>query len=77
MNTVGNQNILIKINNLELKINNLESKIDVIINLLQQNSADCKKMSSHIDFIDGIYENVKTPMDFICNSINSKLIKNN
>jgi len=83
MNTIVNQNIYIKLNILETKINtidtkldNLETKLDNILKLLDSNSKDCKKMSSHIDFIDDIYTNVKAPMNYICNSINGKFIKN-
>ena len=43
---------------------------------IEDNSEDCKKMSSHIDFIDSIYENIKAPMNFICDSINSRFIEN-
>ena len=28
-------------------------------------------MSTHIDFIYGVYENIKAPMNYICNSINN------
>ena len=82
MNTIGNQNLYIKINILEHNINTIESKIDnietklnKILKLLEDNSEDCKKMSSHIDFIDSIYENIKAPMNFICDSINSRFIE--
>ena len=43
----------------------------MILELLKDNSKDCKKMSSHIDFIDNVYENVKAPLNFVCNSINN------
>ena len=76
MNIIGHQNILIKINILENKLNNIESKIDIILKLLQENKVDCEKMSLHIDFINKIYEKVRLPMDFICNNINNRLIKN-
>jgi hypothetical protein len=26
-------------------------------------------MSSHIDFVDNVYENVKNPLGFICNKV--------
>ena len=83
MNTIGNQNLYIKLNilekrieNLENKFDNLDNKLNKILKLLEDNSIDCKKMSSHIDFIDNIYENIKAPMNLICDSINGKLIKN-
>jgi len=27
-------------------------------------------MSSHIDFIDGVYDKLKLPIDYVCNKIN-------
>ena len=27
-------------------------------------------MSSHIDFVDKVYDTVKNPLDFICNKVN-------
>jgi peptidoglycan hydrolase CwlO-like protein len=84
MNTIGNQNIYIKLNildnklnNLDNKLNNLDNKLDKILELLEKNSKDCEKMSSHIDFIDNVYENVKAPMNYICDTMNSKFITNN
>jgi len=77
MNTIGNQNIYIKLNILEKKVNDLDNKLDKILSLLEKNSEDCKKMSSHIDFIDGVYENVKAPMNYICDTMNNRFIENN
>ena len=76
MNTIGNQNIYIKLNILEKKVNDLDNKLDKILSLLEKNTEDCKKMSSHIDFIDGVYENVKAPMNYICNTMNNRFIEN-
>ena len=83
MNTIGNQNIYIKLNILENKVNDLDVKLDKILSLLEKNredckkmSEDCKKMTSHIDFIDGVYENVKAPMNYICDTMNNRFIEN-
>ena len=76
MNTIGSQNIYIKLNILENKVNDLDLKLDKILSLLEKNSEDCKKMSSHIDFIDGVYENVKAPMNYICDTMNNRFIEN-
>jgi|TARA_B110000914_G_C15427490_1_gene429701 glycerol-3-phosphate responsive antiterminator len=76
MNTIGSQNIYIKLNILENKVNDLDVKLDKILSLLEKNSEDCKKMSSHIDFIDGVYENVKAPMNYICDTMNNRFIEN-
>ena len=81
MNTIGNQNLYIKYNMIEKRMENLEKKsIDIdkkcdrILELLEDNSKDCKKMSSHIDFIDNVYYNVRAPLNFVCDSINDKFI---
>ena len=76
MNTIGNQNIYIKLNILDNKLNNLDNKLDKILELLEKNSKDCEKMSSHIDFIDNVYENVKAPMNYICDTMNNRFIEN-
>mgnify|MGYP001169596520 CR=1 FL=1 len=36
---------------------------------------NCDKMGSHIDFIEKVYDTVKTPMYYICEKINSQLRK--
>ena len=66
--------IIFKLNLLEKKIDDLDSKMDIIIELLKDNNKDCKKMTNHINFINGIYENVKAPMNYICNSINKNIL---
>ena len=73
-----NSNIIFKYNMIDKRLQNLENdvkdinkKCDMILELLKDNSKDCKKMSSHIDFIDNVYENVKAPLNFVCNSINN------
>ena len=73
-----NSNIIFKYNTIDKRLQNLENdvkdinkKCDIILELLKDNSIDCKKMSSHIDFIDNVYENVKAPLNFVCNSINN------
>ena len=65
-----------KLTNLEKKCDDIDKKCDMILELLKDNSKDCKKMSSHIDFIDNVYENVKAPLNFVCNSINNNNLLN-
>ena len=57
------------------RIDLLEYKLDRILEILEKNTEDCKKMSSHIDFIETIYENVKNPLDYICDKV--KVISGN
>ena len=73
-----NSNIIFKYHTIEKRLTNLENEVkdinkkcDMILELLKDNSKDCKKMSSHIDFIDNVYENVKAPLNFVCNRINN------
>jgi hypothetical protein len=44
----------------------LEQKMDKILELLER---DCKKMSDHIDFVEHIYDSVKTPFYYLMNRI--------
>jgi len=56
-----------RIKSLEEKINNIDSKLNKIIDLLEIDiSTNCKKMNTHIDFIETIYENVKHPLNYVC-----------
>lgn len=60
-----------KITLLEEKIDNLEVKIDKIYTILNSElKEDCKKMSSHIDFIENIYSNVKSPLGYFFDTLN-------
>ena len=59
-----------KIDDLESKMNEIDLKLVTILELLQTEiRPNCKKMSSHIDFVDNVYENVKNPLGFICSRV--------
>jgi uncharacterized protein YaaN involved in tellurite resistance len=53
--------------NLENRIQIIEKKLDRILELLE---SDCKKMRNHIDFVENIYDNIKSPFNYIMNSVN-------
>lgn len=60
-----------KLDSLEYKLIDLEVKLNKITDLLERDiSPNCNKMSSHIDFVDKVYDNVKSPLNFMCNKIN-------
>ena len=60
-----------KLVSLEYKLVDLEVKLNKILELLENDiNPNCKKMSTHIDFVDNVYDNVKNPLGFICNKIN-------
>jgi len=71
-----NNNILIKLNRLEKKtesikneLKKIDDKLTDLIILMNDNKRDCEKMSSHIDFIDNVYQKLKTPIDYVCKKL--------
>ena len=52
-----------KVESLEEKIENLSEKIDGEV------LEECKKMGSHIDCVENVYDNVKHPLGYICKKI--------
>jgi Asp-tRNA(Asn)/Glu-tRNA(Gln) amidotransferase C subunit len=56
-----------KMEKMEQKITSIIQKVDRLLELLE---TDCKKMTNHIDFVENVYENVKTPFSFIMNTVN-------
>ena len=60
-----------KLVSLEYKLIDLEVKLNKILELLENDVApNCNKMSTHIDFIDKVYDTVKSPLNFMCNKVN-------
>ena len=48
----------------------IEQKLDEILFILKKDiSKNTKKMGDHIDFVETVYENVKSPLGFLCNTI--------
>ena len=62
-----NQEILEKIVALENRCERMEQKIDKLLELLEK---DCKKMTDHIDFIENVYDNVKSPFYYLMDKVN-------
>jgi hypothetical protein len=59
-----------KLISLEYKLIDLDVKLNKILELLEKDvQPNCKKMSSHIDFVDSVYDNVKSPLGFICSKV--------
>ena len=57
--------------NLNTRIDKLEEKLNKIIEILENDvKKDCKKMNSHIDFIETIYANVKSPLGYFFDKLN-------
>ena len=59
-----------KLDSLEYKLIDLEVKLNKITELLENDvKPNCNKMSSHIDFVDNVYDTVKSPLGFICSKV--------
>jgi len=63
-----NQNIIMnKIIEIEKRCERMETKMDKILELLEK---DCKKMTDHINFIENVYDNVKSPFYYLMDKVN-------
>ena len=59
-----------RVENIEKNIIEMNEKLDLIIKTINKDlTNDCKKMAKHIDFVEGVYENVKHPLNFICSKV--------
>ena len=67
-------NLIIKIGIIEKRLETIDHKLDELILLTRENEKKCDKMSSHIDFINSIYEKLKAPIEYISDKF--KLISN-
>ena len=61
------EEIMNKIVELEKRCEQMETKMDKILELLEK---DCKKMTDHIDFVENVYDNVKSPFYYIMDKVN-------
>ena len=60
-----------EIHELKEEINNINNKLDLILDLLKNDiHKSSKKMTEHIDFIESVYDTVKSPLGYLCNKIN-------
>lgn len=59
--------LLVKLNDNIEKIN--ESIDEFSESLDEELIPECKKMSSHIDFVENVYDTVKHPLGYLCNKI--------
>tara|TARA_A100001015_G_scaffold297222_1_gene378457 strand:+ start:1271 stop:1570 length:300 start_codon:yes stop_codon:yes gene_type:complete len=73
-----------KIENIEQRIINIEKTLYGINNTLYEINTkinndiakDCKKMGNHIDFVENIYNQIKHPLNYMCNKINVLMYSN-
>ena len=57
---------------LQKNVEKNNEKLDIITKKMDGDiMGECKKMSSHIDFVEAVYENMKHPLNYICGVINA------
>ena len=54
----------------------LNKNIEEVNNKLDDLTPECKKMGSHIDFVENVYDTVKHPLGYLCNKIKRLTGKN-
>lgn len=52
------------------RVNKLEEKLNLIIGKLESVENGTNKMTTHIDFINDIYNRVQVPLFWVCNRVN-------
>ena len=53
------------------KLENLETELKEIRTILDREvTVNCQKMAGHVDFVESVYETIKSPMYFVCNQVN-------
>jgi hypothetical protein len=71
------QQVSLQISTLKTDLSELKAQMESINIKLDQilalQTTDCKKMSDHIVFVEKVYENVKTPFNYIMNAVNKTL----
>lgn len=54
----------------DAKVIHLETKLNEMMKKLERIEEGTSRMSKHIEFIEGVYGTVSTPMFWICNKVN-------
>jgi len=67
-----------KITNIEIKIDEINNKLNILLEKIDDDLVkECKKMGSHIDFVENIYDKVKKPLNYVCDKFNNLKINDN
>jgi archaellum component FlaC len=64
MNDKQFETIIGRLDGIDKEIQSLKKMIETDV------KGNCSKMGEHIDFVENIYETVKSPMYFVCNQVN-------
>ena len=64
------QSLNIMVDETNKKVDLLDEKIDKLTTKIDKDIiSECKKMSSHVDFVESVYDSVKKPLIYACNQI--------
>ena len=58
-----------EIDSLKIQMHQIELKIDRILELLEKQQHSSIRLEKHIDFIEGTYEQLHTPLSYIKNRV--------
>ena len=47
------------------KLESIEKRTEALEKKLENTSDNCQKMSNHIDFVEGVYQSLKYPLEYI------------
>ena len=59
-----------KIDELRKEVKDISKKLDIVMEKLQVSADECARMGNHITFVEGIYDSVKSPLNYICEKVN-------
>ncbi len=59
-----------KIELMREEIRIISIKLDKVMDKLEVNHEECTKMGNHINFVENVYQSIKSPLNFICDKVN-------
>jgi archaellum component FlaC len=60
-----------KMASVETKLASLDAKLESVEKQICRVAATSEKLSTHIDMVEGVYEQVRHPLDYVCNKVNA------
>tara|TARA_B110000967_G_C18676416_1_gene455744 strand:- start:160 stop:432 length:273 start_codon:yes stop_codon:yes gene_type:complete len=59
-----------KIELMREEIRIISIKLDKVMDKLEVNHEECTKMGNHINFVENVYQSIKSPLNFIFDKVN-------
>ena len=64
-----------KIESLEKRTELLELKLDIILSKIDSISSDTSKMNKHVDFVEGVYNTLRLPLQTVARIVSGNKSK--